>query len=153
MCSCMVLALCPQPKAIRPETPNVQRPFAPNGLSCPLPPRYSGLLRQSERLRWFSRRAVIPPVCARLDGPSGRPDLPCFTFDIPSLRAITPTPRGGLSARTRFPFPQSHGFPQGSSRSVPPGFPTSVSVGGSITALQCSLYATARLVACPPVPI
>jgi len=153
MCSCMVLALCPQPKAIRPETPTSRGPWLRTGYHVPFiiaTPTSSASLGDSVG---FPALAVIPPVFARLDVPSGRRDLPCFSVDFPSRRAITPTPRGGLSARTRLPFPQSQGFPQGSSRSAPPFFPTSVSVGGSVTALQCSLYATARLVACPPVPI
>lgn len=67
----------------------------------------------------------------------------------PSLRAITPTPRGEAED-----LPQassaSAGLPQQNTESAPLLPPTPVSIGDLLTTLQCSLYATARRVARPP---
>src|SRR4029453_10177843 len=75
-----------------------------------------------------------------------RPSLLCN--NAPSLRAITPTPRGGTETPQLSPrslrLSATKQCVSSSSR------PTPAPVGDLLTTLQCSLHATARRVACPP---
>jgi hypothetical protein len=83
---------------------------------------------------------------------SGLPPRPSpLWVNAPSLRAIIPTPGGeGVT-------PQYRHHPQRLSATAygvsSPTAPTPVAVRGNLTTLHCSLHATARRVACPPVRV
>jgi hypothetical protein len=96
----------------------------------------------------FPGALVIPRVCARRLGLGCRRDLPCFGS---TLLPSVPSPLRREEER-RYPrhFTAPKGFPQQNSASAPLSHPTPASVGDLLTTLQCSLYATARKVACPP---
>ena len=96
----------------------------------------------------FPGALVIPQVCARRPGLGYRRDLPCFGS---TLLPDVPAPLRREEER-RYPrhFTAPKGFPQQNSASAPLFHPTPASVGDLLTTLQCSLYATARKVACPP---
>ena len=79
-------------------------------------------------------------------GLSARPSL--LWVSTPSLRAITPTPRGG-ARRPSLPL-ATLGLPPQNTESAPPRPLTPAAVRALLTTLQCSLYATAHKVACPP---
>jgi len=67
----------------------------------------------------------------------------------PFLRAVTPTPRGEAAVVPQLSSAPT-GLPPQNTESAPLVALTSASVRGLLTTLQCSLYATARRVACPP---
>src|SRR6267378_709324 len=75
-----------------------------------------------------------------------RPSL--LWVNAPSLRAVTPTPRGEARHPSLSSLPLA--FLHRARSRLLYCSPTPVSVGGLFTTLQCSLYATARKVACPP---
>ena len=80
---------------------------------------------------------------------SGLPPRPSLLWiNAPSLRAITPTPRGGTETpQIRLRSQRLSATKQCVSSS---SHPTPAPVGDLLTTLQCSLHATARRVACPP---
>jgi hypothetical protein len=75
-----------------------------------------------------------------------RPSLLCN--NAPSLRAITPTPRGGTETPQIRPRSQRLSATKQCVSSS--SHPTPAPVGDLLTTLQCSLHATARKVTCPP---
>jgi len=109
--------------------------------------RYYDPIRPTHRLPFISRCSpFIERVLACQPSASGS----LLWIDAPSTRAVTRTPRGGLGARARF-FPKPSGLPRQWSGSAPLVV-RHWFLPGNVTTLQCSLHATARVVACPPAP-
>jgi len=122
--------------------------LAPNGLCCPVPPRYSDPIRQSRRLpplsqeRWLYRRSL--------------PDNLVWAVSetFPALGQYSFFACHHPYAERRCEAPQSPlatlGLPPQNTESAPLFPLTPAAVRALLTTLQCSLYATAHKVACPP---
>ena len=122
--------------------------LAPNGLCCPVPPRYSDPIRQSRRLpplsqeRWLYRRSL--------------PDNLVWAVSetFPALGQYSFFACHHPYAERRCEAPQSPlatlGLPPQNTESAPPRPLTPAAVRALLTTLQCSRDATARKVAGPP---
>jgi hypothetical protein len=122
---------------------------------------------------WLQEGSIVPPILATttrsasLDDSHRLPRCTGYTAGLcpttrsglssrlsllwrnaPSLRAITPTPRGGIETPQIRPHSQRLSATQQCVSSS--SHPTPAPVGALLTTLQCSLYAIARRVACPP---
>ena len=116
--------------------------------SCVVPfllttPTRSASLADSRRFPRITgyTAGLCPTPCSELQA---RPSL--LWVRAPSLRAVTPTPRGGA----RNPSLPSLPIPPQNMESAPLFPLTSAPVRALLTTLQCSLHATARKVAGPP---
>ena len=122
--------------------------LAPNGLWCPVPLRSSDPIRQSRRLpplsqeRWLYRRSW--------------PDNLVWAVSetFPALGQYSFFACHHPYAERRCEAPQSPfatlGLPPQNTESAPLFPLTPAAVRALLTTLQCSLYATAHKVACPP---
>ena len=122
--------------------------LAPNGLCCPVPPRYSDPIRQSRRL---------PPLSQErwLYGGALPDDLGWAVGEtFPALAHHSFFACRHPYAERRNKVPQSPlvpvGLPPQNTESAPPLPLTPAAVRALLTTLQCSLHATARQVAGPP---
>ena len=146
---------CPAGGVLRPPSLGPPlRPPQPTGpwlrTGCVVPflfatPTRSASLADSRR---FPRIAgytagLCPATCSGLPA---RPSL--LWVSTPSVRAVTPTPRGGARHPSLSSLPLA--FLHRTRRRLLCCSPTPVSVRGLLPTLQCSLPATARKVACPP---
>jgi len=122
--------------------------LAPNGLCCPVPPRYSDPIRQSRRLpplsqdHWLYRRSL--PATLLWAASETFPALgPCsfLTCRHPYAERRNEAPQSPLATL---------GLPPQNMKSAPLFPLTSAPVRALLTTLQCSLHATARKVAGPP---
>jgi hypothetical protein len=122
--------------------------LAPNGLCCPIPPRYSDPIRQSRRLPLLSQnhwlyRGSLPATL-----------LWAANETFPALGSCSFLACRHPYAERRYEGPQSPlascGLPPQNMESAPLFPLTSAPVRALLTTLQCSLHATARKVASPP---
>jgi hypothetical protein len=136
-----------QPRASVATTP-AHGSLAPNGLCCPVPHRYSDPIRQSRRLPPLSQ--VLWLYCGSV------PDdlVWAVSETFPALGQYSFFACHHPYAERRCEAPQSPlatlGLPPQNTESAPPRPLTPAAVRALLTTLQCSLYATAHKVACPP---
>ena len=137
----------PQPQVVV-TTTTAHGSLAPNGLWCPIPPRYSDPIRQSRRLPLLSQnhwlyRGSLPATL-----------LWAANETFPALGSCSFLTCRHPYAERRNEGPQSPlascGLPAQNMESAPLFPLTSAPVRALLTTLQCSLHATARKVASPP---
>ena len=136
-----------QPQVIG-TTTTAHGSLAPNGLCCPVPPCSSDPIRQSRRLPPLSQdhwlyRGALPATL-----------LWAANETFPALGSCSFLTCRHPYAERRSEAPQSHlaslGLSPQNTESAPLSSLTPAAVRALLTTLQCSLYATARKVACPP---
>jgi hypothetical protein len=139
-----------RPPSLKPlfTTTTAHGSLAPNGLCCPIPLRYSDPIRQSRRLprlsqdRWLYRGSLPDDlVWAVLETFPALGHHSFFACRHPYAERRSEVPQSSLTPK---------GLPPQNTESAPLLPFTPASVKALLTTLQCSLYATARQVACPP---